>query len=106
MHCGHPVIVTTPVDDHRLARVAAAAPQTLAEKVRAAANQARGAVEIRDGILSAVHYFVAEAPRYDDITLMILSRAWGGRTQIAHMFMEGCRWGFKAFEGWVGVWVG
>lgn len=37
-------------------------------------NQARGAVEIRDGILSAVHDFVAEAPRYDDIALMVLSR--------------------------------
>jgi class 3 adenylate cyclase len=40
MHCGHPVIATTPADDTRFSRVTAAAPETLAEKVRAAANLA------------------------------------------------------------------
>ena len=38
MHCGHPVIETTPVDSNRFARVAAAAPETLVEKVRAASK--------------------------------------------------------------------
>ncbi len=38
MHCGQPVITPTPVDDTRFARVTAAAPQTLAEKVLAAAH--------------------------------------------------------------------
>lgn len=38
MHCGQPVIMPTPVDATRFARVAAAAPQDLAEKVRAAAH--------------------------------------------------------------------
>ena len=38
MHCGNPVIETTPVDANRFARVAAATPETLAEKVRAAAE--------------------------------------------------------------------
>ncbi len=36
MHCGHPVIGTTPLDVSRLSRATAAAPETLAEKVRAA----------------------------------------------------------------------
>ena len=38
MHCGQPVIETTPVDANRFARVAAAAPEALVEKVRAAAE--------------------------------------------------------------------
>jgi class 3 adenylate cyclase len=38
MHCGHPVIVTTPIDDNRFSRVTAAAPDTLVQKMRAAAD--------------------------------------------------------------------
>ena len=38
MHCGQPVIETTPVDANRFARVAAAAPEALVEKVLAAAE--------------------------------------------------------------------
>jgi class 3 adenylate cyclase len=38
MQCGHPVINTTPLDDSRFSRVSAAAPSTLVEKVRGAAN--------------------------------------------------------------------
>jgi class 3 adenylate cyclase len=37
MHCGQPVIASTPVDDDRFSRVTAAAPETLIEKVREAA---------------------------------------------------------------------
>ncbi len=40
MHCGHPVIVTTPIDNNRFERVTAAAPETLVQKVRAAASLA------------------------------------------------------------------
>ena len=40
MHCGHPVIVTTPIDDNRFTRITAAAPETLVQKVRAAASLA------------------------------------------------------------------
>jgi len=40
MHCGHPVINATPIDDNRFARVTAAAPKVLVEKVRAAAKLA------------------------------------------------------------------
>ena len=34
----------------------------------------KSAVEIRDGILDDVHNFVGNAPQFDDITLMVLSR--------------------------------
>jgi class 3 adenylate cyclase len=40
MHCGHPVIASTPVDDSRFNRLAAAAPVLLAEKLQAASNLA------------------------------------------------------------------
>jgi class 3 adenylate cyclase len=40
MHCGHPVIVTTLIDDNRFSRITAAAPETLVQKVRAAASLA------------------------------------------------------------------
>jgi class 3 adenylate cyclase len=36
MHCGHPVIAATPIDDNRFSRVTAAAPEALVQKVRAA----------------------------------------------------------------------
>jgi class 3 adenylate cyclase len=38
MHCGQPVIVSTPSDETRLTRLAAAAPNPLAEKARAASH--------------------------------------------------------------------
>ena len=34
MHCGHPVIVSTPTDENRLTRLAATTPNLLAKKVR------------------------------------------------------------------------
>ncbi|MFN2227791.1 MAG: AAA family ATPase [Anaerolineae bacterium] len=37
MHCGQPQVTTTPADDARLSRLAAATPAPLAQKVRAAA---------------------------------------------------------------------
>jgi class 3 adenylate cyclase len=40
MHCGHPVIASTPVDDTRFSRLAAVAPETLVEKVLAASGLA------------------------------------------------------------------
>jgi class 3 adenylate cyclase len=36
MHCGHPVIATTPIDDSRFTRIAEAAPDALVQKVRSA----------------------------------------------------------------------
>ncbi len=40
MSCGEPLASTTPIDDARLTRLAAAAPAPLVEKVRAAAHLA------------------------------------------------------------------
>jgi serine phosphatase RsbU (regulator of sigma subunit) len=42
------------------------------------AQSDKTAAQIRDQILVAVHDFVAAAPRYDDITLMVVNRLDGG----------------------------
>jgi class 3 adenylate cyclase len=38
MYCGQPVLSPTPVDDNRLSRLAAAAPDPLVQKMRTAAR--------------------------------------------------------------------
>jgi serine phosphatase RsbU (regulator of sigma subunit) len=38
------------------------------------ANQGRAAKDIADALLKEVHAFVGDAPRYDDITLLVVAR--------------------------------
>ena len=37
-------------------------------------NLGKTAQEVQQGILDKVHHFVGEAPRFDDLTLVVLSR--------------------------------